>query len=446
MAHVVNLSYTRKTAPVRVDVVQYTTAPDIVFIIEDYTPTGRADIYIEKPSGEEIYNSCTIDGNEITFTPTTQCFAEVGENKAQLQILNGDKLAVSFPIKFIVVENIIDSSAAESQSEFTELQEAIGTIGQYDARIQGVIDDMAALEENIDNDFAILESAAFKWRRVLTSSDNLNDIKQMGLYAYTTSSVPQNAYYQNAAIVEVMAASSSSSTIIQRVTRFGTVGYSAYRVLYNSNWSEWSALEVSLAIGPSGKIEPDKAFGVINVEDITARRLYVVEDILLNGKLRGGDIKSNSLEAGSLNLLGTATAINLNVNQKINAWGGSFGIGDIKTGTSWDDTSVPSDTTSFTNVGEITLPHDSGRWLVFGIAQFATNSSGFRRVNISSSAGGAHDGLLGLASAPAISGVATDVRAQWFYPGDGRTVYLNARQNSGSSLSVAGRLYALKVQ
>ena len=130
MAKTVILSLTRKQSQVRLDVVQYTTAPDIVFVIEDYTPTGRADFYIEKPSGEEIYNHCTIDGNKIIFTPTTQCFAEVGEQKAQLQILDGDKMAVSFPIQLVVAENIIDSSAAESQSEFTELQEAISTIGQ----------------------------------------------------------------------------------------------------------------------------------------------------------------------------------------------------------------------------------------------------------------------------------------------------------------------------
>ena len=155
---VINVALTRKPAPVRVEVVQYTTAPDIVFLLEDYTPTGSAQIYIDKPSGEEIYNNCTIEGNKVRFTPTTQCFAEVGENKAQLQLLDGNKMAVSFLITFIVEENIIDDDAVESQSEFTELQEAISTIGQYDQRIQDVQDNMDALNTQIHDDMAALDT------------------------------------------------------------------------------------------------------------------------------------------------------------------------------------------------------------------------------------------------------------------------------------------------
>lgn len=159
---VINLAYTRKAAPVIVPVVQYTTAPDVVFVLEDYTPTGAATIYIDKPSGQEIYNHCTIEGNTVRFTPTTQCFAEVGENKAQLQILNDNKLAVSYLITFVVEENIIDSDAIESSDEFTELETAIATIGQYDDRMDQVeqdvadalvtvSDSLAATVTNVDN-------------------------------------------------------------------------------------------------------------------------------------------------------------------------------------------------------------------------------------------------------------------------------------------------------
>ena len=278
MAKVVNLSLARKQAQVRIDVVQYTTAPDIVFIIEDYTPTGRADFYIEKPSGEEIYNHCTIDGNKVIFTPTTQCFAEVGEQKAQLQILDGEKMAVSFPIQLVVAENIIDSSAAESQSEFTELQDAISTIGQYDQRIQDVQDDMAALETQLTDDMAALqtnvtqqlnaaitsvegdittlqtdldaldtrttslEEGAFIFRRRLYPTDDLNDVLEHGVYVYYTNEAPQNAPYPNPSIVEVIRV--NDGRIIQRVTRYAAKGQSSFRAKNGDTWLAWERYAV----------------------------------------------------------------------------------------------------------------------------------------------------------------------------------------------------------
>ena len=289
MAKTVNLSYTRKTAPVRIDVVQYTTAPDIVFIIEDYTPTGRADIYIDKPSGEEIYNTCTIDGNKVIFTPTTQCFAEVGENKAQLQFLDGDKLAVSFLLTFVVQENIIDSSAAESQSEFTELQAAISTIGQYDQRITDVqndmaeldtelTDDMAALQTNITNEMSTLntelrtyvnESVGEIESQFDTITDNLQSLDEHawqqlgyidsstdladllyanGYYQVTGPTYPSGTPYNKPYFLEIL---SRNGYTVQRATRVDTLGYTAIRVKKDGgDWGTWvEATYSKLGIG-----------------------------------------------------------------------------------------------------------------------------------------------------------------------------------------------------
>lgn len=273
--HTVTLSITNKNVPVRLDVVQYTTAPDIGFVIDDYTPTGRADIYIKKPSGEEIYNHCTIDGNTIIFTPTTQCFAEVGENKAMLQILDGEKLAVSFKIWFIVEENFIDSSAAESQSEFTELQDAISTIGQYDQRIQDVQDAMDTLDTELTEDMSDLQTAVanqlntavttlnneidgldgrlttaegnitsitnngFIYRRQLTSADDLNNITTPGAYYFVTGNVPANSYYENASVIEVFYFGLNNGRLLQRITRYGVAGKSAFRVKTENTWLNW---------------------------------------------------------------------------------------------------------------------------------------------------------------------------------------------------------------
>lgn len=137
MNKIVHLSITKKDVPTRIDVVQYATEPSIVFVLDDYTPaTGAtANLYIKKPDGTEVYNSCTISGNQVTYKPTTQSFAALGTNKCQLQIVKSGNTAVSFLIYADVTENIIDSSAIESQDEFTALEEALSTVSSYDGRI-----------------------------------------------------------------------------------------------------------------------------------------------------------------------------------------------------------------------------------------------------------------------------------------------------------------------
>lgn len=113
-----------------VDYVQGTNTIPIVFDIVDYNiPAGAtANIYIKKPSGAQIYNSCTINENDVTVQPTTQMFAESGKQLGQLQILNGQKILESFLILFNVEKSIVDTTAAESTDEFTALEDALNSI------------------------------------------------------------------------------------------------------------------------------------------------------------------------------------------------------------------------------------------------------------------------------------------------------------------------------
>lgn len=137
MDKIIHLSLTRKSVPTRIDVVQYATRPNIVFVIDDYSiPEGSTvSLYIKKPDDTEIFNYCEFEDNQVTYTPTTQSFAVLGTSKCQLQIVESDGTAVSFLIYADVTENIIDSSAIESQDEFTALEEALQTVSDYDGRI-----------------------------------------------------------------------------------------------------------------------------------------------------------------------------------------------------------------------------------------------------------------------------------------------------------------------
>ncbi len=81
------------------------------------------------------------------------------------------------------------------------------------------------------------------FRRLLTSADDCNSLFEDGWYVYSTSSVPKNAPFANAAVIEVFGVNSTSTQKIQRAYRYGEPGHSAFRPLYNSKWSAWCVTE-----------------------------------------------------------------------------------------------------------------------------------------------------------------------------------------------------------
>lgn len=113
--------------PVVIRYVQLTNAIPLVFHVRDYTvPSGvEARIYVKKPSGKEVYNTASISGNMVTVNPTTQMFAETGEQPGQVQIISGSKTLVTFQIIFDVERNIISESAIESTNEYTIIDQLI---------------------------------------------------------------------------------------------------------------------------------------------------------------------------------------------------------------------------------------------------------------------------------------------------------------------------------
>lgn len=138
MNKIVHLSITRKDVPTIIDVVQYATKPNIIFIIDDYElePGTSAFLYIEKPGGTKVYNACSVVDNYLMYSPTTQSFSVPGISICQLELVEANGTALSFPIIAYVAKNIIDTSAVESQNEFTVLQQALQTVSSYDGRIE----------------------------------------------------------------------------------------------------------------------------------------------------------------------------------------------------------------------------------------------------------------------------------------------------------------------
>lgn len=84
-----------------------------------------------------------------------------------------------------------------------------------------------------------------EYKRMLTSADDLNDIIEPGIYYFSTNSVPNNSFFQNASIVEVYT-DPTIGDLIQKMTRVASAGQMAIRGRYRSSggrlWTAWKQL------------------------------------------------------------------------------------------------------------------------------------------------------------------------------------------------------------
>lgn len=106
-----------------VNLVQSDTAREFHFYFDDeYTIPSDAEtrVYVQKPSGLEVYNSCSVENNEIIVQPTAQMVAEAGEAIGQLQIIKNSKVISSFPFRLNIAENIVLNITSSSEYEILD--------------------------------------------------------------------------------------------------------------------------------------------------------------------------------------------------------------------------------------------------------------------------------------------------------------------------------------
>ena len=103
------------------------------------------------------------------------------------------------------------------------------------------------------------------------------------------------------------------------------------------------------------------------------------------------------------------------------------------------DKAVASGTT-WTNLGSFTLP--AGLWIVNIATNFSSNATGYRLLSLATSATSAGT-INRTIRLPAVNGSSTAINLTAFC--EGGTYYLNAVQNSGSSLTVSARYTALRL-
>ncbi len=141
------------------------------FQIEDYEVPSDAEIrmYIRKPSGKEIYNSGILQDNIISFQPTLQTLAEIGQSIGQIQILSNGLSVTTFPFFLNITENYRLSSSITSKDEFLILDELI-----EDAR--ATLAEMKALIETVTTQ----ETARIEAEKKRVSAENTRKTAETG--------------------------------------------------------------------------------------------------------------------------------------------------------------------------------------------------------------------------------------------------------------------------
>lgn len=157
-----------QTVPPIIPVVQGDTGRAILFTLADFTiPTGAtATYYVQKPSGEAVYNNATIDGNNVLVNLTAQSIIEKGDNYGQVRIIVGEDVVTSFDFILLVKEfrgidavqsltemNIFDKAVEQAADAIDEVKtDALEAIDDAkDEAIEEVTSSLDAITQEFDS-------------------------------------------------------------------------------------------------------------------------------------------------------------------------------------------------------------------------------------------------------------------------------------------------------
>ena len=104
----------------------------IVFHFRDFTiPSGAtARVFVAKPDGNAVYDSATIEGNDVAVDVTEQMFLVLGMTLMQISIFDGEEELVSFAQPVMVEQNLKAGDLPESTTDVSFLDDAIEQANQ----------------------------------------------------------------------------------------------------------------------------------------------------------------------------------------------------------------------------------------------------------------------------------------------------------------------------
>ena len=189
---VCKLSYSSRTVPPIVQAVQGDTGRTVRFDVTDITiPAGaEATYFIEKPSGEAVYNAATISGNSILCELTAQSLAEPGENKMQVRVILDDEIVTSFKV-CLLVSTFWGIDAIESSTEMNIFDQAVEqATEQFQTNAEQVVEEVI---ESIPSDYTALTEEVEQLNERLSTSDTeiygeLTEVIDFGINQYNKNS------------------------------------------------------------------------------------------------------------------------------------------------------------------------------------------------------------------------------------------------------------------
>lgn len=123
---------TKNTIKNPIHYVRGTDLLPIVFHFRDFSiPSGAtARVFVAKPDGNAVYDSATIEGNDVTVDVTEQMFLVLGMTLMQISIFDGEEELVSFAQPVMVEPNLKAGDLPESTTDVSFLDDAIEQANQ----------------------------------------------------------------------------------------------------------------------------------------------------------------------------------------------------------------------------------------------------------------------------------------------------------------------------
>lgn len=128
----------------QIDVVQFDTGIQLVFIVHDFTiPSGSsATLYVQKPSGKFVFQSdgITIAGNKITVNLENQAITEHGKIPYQVSITSGTDVVTTFTGLIMVEKSMKDAGATESKTVIKAFDEAVSAhVAEFQTKAEQIV-------------------------------------------------------------------------------------------------------------------------------------------------------------------------------------------------------------------------------------------------------------------------------------------------------------------
>lgn len=210
------------------------------FIIDDYEVSLDAEVrmYVKKPSGKEIYNSGIVKEQVLSFQPTMQTLAEIGQSIGQIQIISNRQSVSTFPFFLNVEKNYILSSEITSKDEFLILDGLIDEARNVIAETRKLIKTVTTQESSrVSAESARVEAEKLRQQNTSTAINNANDATSKAIAATANANNAANNANTKANLANTAASNANSKATLANdaATRANSAAQRAEEVVADIN-------------------------------------------------------------------------------------------------------------------------------------------------------------------------------------------------------------------